>query len=181
MAKLVAKVYGDALFELALEKDQMDSLFEESQVMLTILNENKELKRLMNHPGIAKKEKHQIMNEILKGRVSDELKGFMELITVKNRYSDLTAILEYFIEKVKEHKKIGLAYVTCALELSDEQKEALVQKLITMTHYEQIDVIYTVDKALIGGLVIRIKDQIIDSSIQTKLKVMSKNLTQLQL
>ena len=73
MAKLVSKTYGDALFELALEENKIDSLQEEVIVVLDVLAENQDLGKLMNHPKIAKEEKTALVEEIFKGRVSMEL------------------------------------------------------------------------------------------------------------
>ena len=68
MAKLVSKTYGDALFELALEENQLDSLFEEVKTVSDILSENQELTQLMSHPKIVKEEKIQIVKEIFGSR-----------------------------------------------------------------------------------------------------------------
>ena len=67
MAKLISKTYGDALFETALEKQTMDSLFEEAQVVLEAFAQNPKLSELMVHPKILKEEKLQIVEEIFKG------------------------------------------------------------------------------------------------------------------
>jgi F-type H+-transporting ATPase subunit delta len=122
MAKLVAKTYGDALFELALEEQKVDMLVEEVQATFQILQENVELNKLMNHPKISKIEKINVMEGIFKGRVSDELSGFINIIVTKDRYNEITNIFEYFINKVKEYKNIGLAYVTSAVKLREEKK-----------------------------------------------------------
>ena len=63
-----------------------------------------------------------------------------------------------------------------AVELSDAQKKAIEQKLIETTIYETMEIDYSVDKSLIGGLVIRIEDRVVDSSIKTKLENMSRSL-----
>jgi F-type H+-transporting ATPase subunit delta len=181
MAKLVAKTYGDALFELALEEQKVDMLVEEVQATFQILQENVELNKLMNHPKISKIEKINVMEGIFKGRVSDELSGFINIIVTKDRYNEITNIFEYFINKVKEYKNIGLAYVTSAVKLREEQKEKLRTKLLEITKYEQIDIVYKIDETLIGGMVIRIGDRVIDSSVKTKLNEMSKHLSKVQL
>lgn len=181
MAKLAAKTYGDALFELALEENKVDIFVEETQGVLKILQENVELNKLMNHPKISKEEKNNVMEEIFKGKISDEITGFIHIIITKDRYNEIKNIFEYFLDKVKEYKKIGLAYVTTALELKETQKQELKDKLLQITNYEQIDFEYAVDKSLIGGMVIRIGDRVIDSSIKTKLYEMSKNLSKIQL
>ena len=68
-----------------------------------------------------------------------------------------------------------------AIELSEEQKEKVEQKLLKTTSYEQFEMNYEVDASLIGGMVIRIGDRIVDSSIRTKLYELSKNLRKIQL
>ncbi|KAB1438586.1 ATP synthase F1 subunit delta [Candidatus Galacturonibacter soehngenii] len=181
MAKLVAKTYGDALFELAVEQQTVYALEEEVQGVLLLLQENVELNKLMNHPKITKEEKNEIIEEIFKGRISDELTGFLHIIVTKDRYNEIANIFEYFIQRVREFKNIGLAYVSSAVELKEEQKAELIRKLLQITKFEQIDVIYTVDQTLIGGMIIRIGDRVIDSSIKTKLHEMSKNLSKLQI
>lgn len=55
MAKLVSKTYGDALFEVALEKNQLDEFLDEVKAAQTAIEENKELFKLMSHPKIVKK------------------------------------------------------------------------------------------------------------------------------
>ena len=61
MAKLVSSTYGDALFDLALEKDSVDALYEEAQDVRETFLENEEVLRLFNHPKIRKEEKTAII------------------------------------------------------------------------------------------------------------------------
>lgn len=181
MAKLVSKTYGDALFELALEQNVVDELSKEVQAVSEALKENDELKKLMEHPKIVKEEKLQIIENIFKGRVSDDLTGFLELVVNKDRFNDIYAIFDVFMDCVREYKHIGVADVTTAVELKEEHKQALVQKLLATTEYESFEVRYAVDAALIGGMVIRIGDRVVDSSIKHKLELMSRDLMKVQL
>ena len=82
------------------------------------------------------------------------------------------------IGKIKAYKKIGIAYVTSAIELSNEQKKKIEQKLLSTTEYEQMEMNYKVDAAIIGGLIIRIEDRVVDSSIKGQLSRMSAALSQ---
>ncbi len=181
MAKLVSKTYGDALFELALEQNAMDELSEEVQTVSEVLKDNEELMKLMEHPKIVKEEKLQIMERIFKGRVSDTLTGFLELVVSKDRYSEIFAIFDLFMDRVREYKHIGVAYVTTAAALTDTQKKAVVDRLLATTHYESFEMNYAVDAGLIGGMVIRIGDRVVDSSIKHKLELMSRDLMKIQL
>ncbi len=181
MAKLVSKTYGDALFELALEQNAVDELSKEVQVVSEALKENQELMKLLEHPKIVKEEKLQIVENIFKGRVSDDLTGFLQLIVNKDRYGEIYAILDVFMDRVREYKHIGVASVTTAVELREEQKKAVIDKLLATTEYESFEMKYAVDAGLIGGMVIRIGDRVVDSSIKHKLELMSRDLMKIQL
>ena len=181
MAKLVSKTYGDALFEVAVEEDKVDALLEEARAVLAILEDNSDLSRLMTHPKIVKEEKMKIIEEIFSHRVSDEIVGLMRLVVQKDHFGEMNHVFEYFISTVKEYKHIGTAYVTSALDLTEKQKQDIEKKLLETTKYAEFEMHYKTDSALIGGLVIRIGDRVVDSSIRTKLNKLSSELSKLQL
>lgn len=176
MAKLVSKTYGEALFELALEQQNLSAIIEEVAVVRQAFKENPDLYKLLNHPKIDKEEKLSVIQNIFKGRVSDTLVGFLVIVIQKDRYNDLDSILEYFECKVKEYKNIGVATVVSAMDLSEEQKQKITDRLLQTTNYKQFEITYSVDKSLIGGMIIRIGDRVVDSSIRTKLQMLAKNL-----
>lgn len=181
MAKLISKTYGDALFELAVEKNKVDVLFGEIGQLKEVLSENDEFGRLMNHPKIIKEEKIQVAKNVFEGRISDELLGFITIIISKDRYKDIDAILDYFIAEVKRYKGIGVATVTTAVPLKEEQCKKIEQKLLDTTQYTTMEMHYDLDKSLIGGMVVRIGDRVVDSSIKTKLNELQKELLKVQL
>lgn len=180
MAKLVSGTYGEALFELAVEEKKEDQFLEEVLAAKEVLAKNPELSQLMNHPKILKEEKEDVIKNIFSGRFSDELTGFFLLILQKDRYTEIDAILDYFISKMKEHKGIGTAYVTTAVSLKDNQKKEIESKLLATTSYKEMEMHYDEDASLIGGMVIRIGDRVVDSSIRTKLDRMTKELSSMQ-
>ena len=181
MAKLVSSTYGDALFELALEENRLDSFYEEILASRQIFLDNEELLKLLNHPKIIKEEKITIMENVFKGRVSDEILGFFHIIVTKDRYNDIIAILDYFLHKVKEHKGIGTASVTSAVVLSDTQKAAIEKRLLETTRYVSFEIDYRVDPAILGGLVIRIEDRVVDISLKTQIDKLKAQLSKIQL
>lgn len=181
MAKLISKTYGDALYELALERDMIDSWTEEVHVLIKILSENTDFTKLMNHPKIVREEKEEIMERVFKGKMADELTGFLKIMIANDRYADVIPTLEYYISRVKELKHIGIAYITTAVPMNEIQKSDIRQRLIETTQYVEMEMNYEVDADIIGGIVIRIGDRVVDSSIRTKLYELSKDLLKIQL
>ena len=71
--------------------------------------------------------------------------------------------------------------MTSAMELSGAQKAAVEKRLLETTKYVKFEMHYDVDAELIGGMVIRVGDRVVDSSIRTKLEDMKKQLLNIQL
>lgn len=169
------------MFELALEEGQTDPLFEEAKRMLVIVRKNKDLSKMMNHPKIVVEEKQKIVENIFQGRASREMIGLLTMIIAKGHYNEFESVLEYFITQVKEYKKIGTAYITSAMELSLAQKDSIRRKLLDTTNYVQFDLIYDIDPSLIGGIVIRIGDRVVDGSVRNKLTRLTSELSKAKL
>ncbi len=180
MAKLVSKTYGDALFSVALEQNCVDAFYEEVQEVREVLFQNEELQKLMDNPKIIKEDKIKLIEEAFAGHVEKEIIGLMALLISKGHSADMLSVFDYFIGLVKEEKKIGSAFVTTAVELTEGQKSAVEKRLLETTRYESFEMHYSVDSGLIGGMVIRIGDRVVDSSIRTKLYELSKNLRSIQ-
>ena len=181
MAKLVSKTYGDALFDVAIESGKLDVFLEEAKMVKTLFAENEDMVKLMNHPQVTKEEKVEFLETCFSEKVTAELLGTMRLMILKDRAADMGVVLDYFIAKVKEYKNIGLATVKVAMPLTDEQKEKIRQRLLETTSYVEVEITYEVDPSLIGGMVIRIKDRVVDSSIKTKIANLSRELSNIQL
>jgi F-type H+-transporting ATPase subunit delta len=177
MAKLVSKTYGDALFELGLEGQLLDGLFEEAKVFLEVIKKDDELLKFMKHPKIVKEEKMKTGKNIFDKNFSKEFAGFLLILVQKDRFVEVEKILEYFIGRIKEYKKIGVAYVSTAIALNDAQKDRVKQRLLETTAYESFEMNYTVDETLLGGMVIRVGDRVVDTSIKNKLRDLSKQLS----
>ena len=180
MAKLVSKTYGDALFAVAMEEDRLDEFFETAKDLSDILRTNEEFGKLMNHPKIVKEEKIKIVEEVFGNKVPGEILGLMKLMVTKGRANDMLSVFDYFVNLVKEEKKIGKAEVTTAIPLNDSQRKQVKEKLLETTDYKSFEMQYHVDASLIGGMVIRIGDRVVDSSVKTKLQDLTRELRYIQ-
>lgn len=181
MAKLISATYGEALFELAVEEGKVDELLSAVSELKSLLDENPDFNRLMTHPKILKDEKTAVLQEVFEGRISKELLGFLHLVVSKGRYSEIDDILKFFINEIKKLKGIGTAYVTTAGKLSEAKKKEIEEKLLATTSYQKMDMHYEVDESLIGGMVIRIGDRVVDGSVRTKLSDLQRQLLKVQL
>ena len=181
MAKLVSKTYGEALFELAVEEGQDEEFLQEIEALKKILDTNPDFGKLMNHPNILKEEKLKVVEEVFKGHISRELIGFLHVVVTKDRYSEIDAILNYFIDEEKKKKGIGVVYVSTAYSIDEAKKKEIEERLLATTHFKKMEMHYQVEEDLIGGMVIRIGDRVVDSSVKTKLYELQRQLLKVQL
>lgn len=181
MAKLIEKTYGDALFLSALENHKVDELKEEADAVRAVFADNADLIKLLNHPDVIKEEKIQVLENIFKGRISGDMLGFLLTVIEKDRHMQLAGILGYFDELVMEYRHIGRCFVKSAMTLSEEQKAKIEKKLLDTTAYESFEMNYQVDEGLLGGVVIRIGDCVVDGSVKGKLNRLTKELENVKL
>ena len=177
MAKLVSKVYGDAYVSVVSEKNNLIDALEEIKSVKNILLENVEIIELLDSPKMDDEEKIDFIKGIFENHISVDSLGFLLTVIEKKRQAELLPIVDYVIDCVKELLLIGKATVTTALPLDDSKKERIVDELLKSSHYKSLEVEYVVDNSIIGGIVIRIGDRVVDSSVKTRIEKMRKMLS----
>lgn len=180
MAKLAERKYAEALFMSAKESGQIDARKKEAEALLKIFSQERELMQLLLHPGVEKEEKKAVLARVFSGRIADEMLYFLQLVVEKGHLKEIDRILREFLDKVKEYKKIGVVFVQAAAELDEGQRAAIKQRILETTDYQSVELHVTVDRGLIGGIVIRIKDRICDGSVRTRLETLSGELSKIQ-
>ena len=93
MAKQVSKTYGSALFEVAMESNALDTTLEEVLFVKQTFLENEDLSKLLLHPNIEKEEKIKVLENIYKGKISDELTGLMVMLITKGHQKEFYRFL----------------------------------------------------------------------------------------
>ena len=171
----VAKRYGQALLDLASEKSMLDQLEKELIYVLDVIEENNDLKKVLEHQLIGPEIKQEIFHQIYSKTISPIAMNFILLILHKRRGVFLKQIINQFFNLANEARGIVKARVVSATQLSSQQLEKLRESLEKATG-KKILLELTLDEKLVGGLVVKIGDKIIDGSTSTKLKMLEKHL-----
>lgn len=169
------------MFSLALENDKLDTIWEEVRMTRQILSENPTFIKTICHPEITRQDQIELLDDAFKGKVSDEVMGFLHVLADKKRLKELDAVLEYFDRSAKEYKKIGVVYVTVPMELTKAQQDKIRKRILEVSSYESLEMHVETDASLLGGMVIRIGDEILDNSIRSKMEHMARKINQIKL
>jgi F-type H+-transporting ATPase subunit delta len=175
----VARRYAQAFFSIAREKNLIDQLEQELQQVVETINSNGELRILMYHQLVAPQDKKAMIAQVFSGDVSETTLNFLYFIIDKYRISYLQEIYGAFVVYANEARNIADAQVRSANALSDEEIKAIEQNLVKATG-KNIRLSNEVDPNLIGGVVVRIGDKVIDGSIRRRLGRLKENLMQIQ-
>ena len=172
---LLAKKYAAAMFELAQEENKLSQSDEQLTQIGSLFNECVGLKAFMDNPQVAIQAKKELMKKILPDDFDQSVVNFMLLLVDKHRITLLTEIITSFHALSNEAQGIQLAYVRTAVALTNDQKAALAKKLENVTE-KRIQLRERIDPSLIGGIVIKIGDRLIDGSVVGQIKSIKKQL-----
>lgn len=173
MYEYLDRRYALALYEVAERKGKVEEYLQEAREIIELIKNNQEISKILKHPQISTSKKKKIFIEIFKGKINEELLSFILLLIEKDR-------IVYMEEKFREMEKIHLekqnilvANVKTAISLNENQRKKLIEKL-EKKYNKTIILKEKIDKALIGGVYIRVGDDVIDGSIKSKFEEIKK-------
>ena len=169
----VAKRYAQALFDVGAEKGLLDQ-FQQDLSDVTQILAHPDVARALENPKIPFSAKRELVRRFL-GECNPYVMNFVDLLISKSRTPVIKEIRESYQELYNAEKGIAVAEVTTAVPLADEEKDRLIQKLSQITGRKVI-LEPRVNEAILGGLVVRIGDRVIDGSTITKLKALRAEL-----
>lgn len=170
-----ARRYATALLELAKERDEVDDILKDIELIHNTLEGSRELVLFLQSPVINFDDKTQALEKIFFDELEEPTKLFLKLLSRKDRINLLDQIADAFIEKYKSYAGIITVDVYVAHELNEDQQESLHSNLEQKTQ-KKVDMNITVDEDLKGGMAIRIDDTVIDGTVKHKLQELEKSL-----
>lgn len=171
----VGRRYAQALFEIANEKDKLDIIEEDLKAVSDVFEQEKDLQKILYHPQVTAGVKKEIINNIFEGKISDEVKNFLNLLIDKHREAYLDEVVSEFIKITNTARNIVDAEVISAIELDEGYKKE-VAKVLNRLAGKDVKPKYKVDSSLLGGMVIRIGDKVIDGSVKNNLRTLRQHL-----
>lgn len=171
----VAKRYGKALFELAVESQQAEDVYNELLKLRQIFEDIPELGDLLSDARLDLNEKRNIMDNLVKG-FNGIVRNALEVIYQYNRMCDLLLIIDEYERLFNDSKNIVLGSVTTAVPLTNEQKAKLTQKVAKQLGYQKAELTEQVDPNILGGVIVEANHHVIDGSIRSRLEYLRKEL-----
>ncbi len=156
--------YAKAIFEFARAEGELERVEGELLTVARALDGAAELRAALTDPQVPYQRKQGILDDLIGGKASSLTVGLVQLIVSQGRASDLPAIARSFLETSAASRDRALAEVRTAVPLDDATIERLAEALGQATG-KTVEVRVLVDPSVIGGVVARVGDTVIDGSI----------------
>ncbi len=157
--------YAKSLLGLALEKDQLESVYKDILLLKDLCRQSRDFVNLLRSPIIKADKKAAILKAVTDGKISELTAAFNNLLVNKGRESNLPEIIIAFIEQYKQYKDIYTIKLTTASPVSEELKNQIITKVQTQTAMKQVELETAVKEDLIGGFVLELGNTLVDASI----------------
>jgi F-type H+-transporting ATPase subunit delta len=172
----IAKVYARSLFEVAREQGKLDQVHEQLGQFVDALNQSRELAVFFFSPYFSVKEKQDALGRVLVD-AEEILLNFLSLLIEKHRMPVIFRIRDAFEQLWEEENRTLPVEVTSAIELDASTIESLA-KNIGERAGRKVKLATRVDPDILGGLVVRVGNSILDASIRNRLEQLRRHVAQ---
>ena len=173
MFEYLDRRYALALYEVAEEKGKVQEYLNDLREICDLIDNNKDFYEVVKHPQISTKQKKKTFINIFKGNIDEELLSFLLILIEKDR-------ILFLKEKLKEMEKIHLERLNVlqgifktTIPLEEYEYNALVEKL-EKKYNKDIILKKIIDPEILGGIYVRIGNDVIDGTVRTRLDDLRK-------
>ncbi|HKX74917.1 MAG TPA: ATP synthase F1 subunit delta [Acidimicrobiia bacterium] len=180
MAEAISKepieAYAAAIFEIGRAEGELEKVERELLTIAQTFTTSNELRDALTNPQLSVERKQGIIDDLIGGRASSLTVGLVSFIVGQGRASELPAIVDAVVNQAAASRAKAVAEIRSAVPLDDSTLERLVAVLARVTGKE-LEVKAIVDPDLVGGVVARVGDVVIDGSVARRLAEMRQVLT----
>jgi F-type H+-transporting ATPase subunit delta len=170
----IASVYARSLFEVAKEHDKLDTVRDELGEFADALNESRELQVFLFSPYFSTREKSEGLDKAVSD-ADETTVNFLHLLIEKHRMPVLFRVRAEFDELWEEENKLLPVTVTSAVELSESTVKQIGDRIAEQTD-RKVDLSAEVDPDILGGIVVRVGNSVLDASIRNRLENFRKQV-----
>lgn len=173
----VSSRYAEAVIELAEQQGQeaADLVLAELHAINQVMGSDRDTTVIINHPSIPPEQKKAFLNSLFGGKLSDVSDRLINLLADKRRLDILPFIESNYQRLLNERKNVVSADLVCSEQLPDDSI-ANIKAQLTEHLGKKLDLNVSVDPSLIGGVVLKLGDQVIDGSLRGRLNQIEKTL-----
>jgi F-type H+-transporting ATPase subunit delta len=169
VAQGLVQGYAEGLFRVLQAEGELERVENELYHFGKTLESNHELRQALSDQSVPRNKRVQVIEEILEGKASPHTIGLVSFIVTQGRGRQLSQILDELSDLAAEARQHVVAEVRSAVSLDEKQRDDLAVALGKATG-KNVEVKVVVDPSVIGGIVAKVGDTVIDGSIKRRLE-----------
>lgn len=175
MEKSIIANYASAFFALAEEEHKEDIYLKDALLIQKIFLENEDLLKLLSNYFIDLKERLSLVDKIFNVLSEEHSRDFLKIIILNHKLNYIDAIIDVFCDlyNAKNNVEKGIVYSTILLTEEEVKK---IENIFLVKKSKKVELINKIDKSLLGGIKVVIKDRVYDGSIKNQLAGLKKSL-----
>ncbi len=167
--------YANAILSIAEAEEDLDDVVEELFVFAKTFETNTELREALIDPELPSANKGALIDQLAGERANRHTSNILKLIVEQGRARQLVRIVEAVAKLAAERRLRVVAEVRAAVPLDEAQRARLAEALSTATG-RTVEVALVLDRTVIGGVVARVGDEVIDGSVRSRLEEAKEHL-----
>jgi len=171
----IAEVYARSLFQVAQEQDVLDDVHEQLGQFTDAVNESQDLQVFLFSPYFSAEEKKESLGKVVEG-ADENLFRFLELLAERHRMPVVFRVRRTFDDMWAEERKRLEVSITSAVELDDKTVEEIGKRIEEQTGRD-VQLSQHVDPDVVGGIVLRVGNMILDASVRARLERLRKQVS----
>ncbi len=171
----LARPYAKAAFEFAIDKDNL-SAWSEMLAFLSLVTADKAMSQLLDNPSLTRDKAAEAVLSVAKGQLDEQGENFVRLLASNGRLELMTEVLSLFEQHKAEHDKTIEVECLSAVEMTEQQLSDLNGRLETKLG-RKVNINCQIDPAVMGGMIIRAGDFVIDASVRGQLNDLADSLS----
>jgi F-type H+-transporting ATPase subunit delta len=175
MSSRVAARYSKSLFELAVSQQRDELVYTEMNDLISIISGSPDLASLFRNPIVSASDKRKVSTEVFKD-FSESSKNFINLVIAKKREDELSEMAASYIRQYDAVNGLAKATVRSAIPLNENTLSKVRKYLQGAIGMENVQLENIIDASVIGGMVIRYEDRLLDLSVSKELQEIRKQL-----
>lgn len=173
---LIEKRYAEALIKISAEQNSIDKIQDELNKVNELIESDAELKKFINNPTINSNDKKAVIEKIFNKQLDKDAISFLKLLIDKSRIKNLSGIVSEYTALADEMRNCLNVEVTTAVDIDKVQLSEIGQKFKKKYNSKDVKVKHIIDPSIIGGVIVKIGDKMVDSSIKGRLDGMLETL-----
>jgi F-type H+-transporting ATPase subunit delta len=173
----VAEPYAKAFMSLADGQDLADRFGQDAAYLQQLLQESTEFAEFLGSPIINSETKKSVLRQVAESEIHPYTLNFLMLLVDRGRILFLEQVCQRYQTLLRERNQTALAEVTSTVELTQEQRQSIIDRVKAFTNSRQVELKTQLDPNIIGGVIVKVGSQVLDASLRGQLRRLAVRLS----